>query len=265
MNRVIPTTCALAAALCSLLVSAPASEAVSVEDRCEAYRLAAIGERVSRKLHCRAWAKLTGQDVDEACLQRAEDLFLAHLFRGGASCVVIDDLVTLGEEADDIVNAVVASVETDPPLLPDLTGTWETRTVVSLDVDSIGGFDCEAWEVYNPPPCPDPSLFAVIECTLEIVQDGDTLHHESTCMSAPGSAFPIPGLQQEATGPIDLRTGEWGLRGTVLFGDSFVEYRGEGVFAPNGQSFSGITTSSLGGPEGPRYLSFTSGSRVTSE
>jgi hypothetical protein len=63
--------------------STHAAAAPTPEERCEAYQLAAAGQRISAKLHCRAWAKLSGTEIDPDCLDQAEKRFAVQLEDGG--------------------------------------------------------------------------------------------------------------------------------------------------------------------------------------
>lgn len=247
-------------AVTSLVLSAAASAAVTADERCEAYQLAAAGQRISAKLHCRAWAKLTGTPVEADCLDKAEKRFLLHLQEGGPGCATPDDVVSLGAAADAQTNQVVAEVQLDPPTLPSLTGEWRTRTTVGLADEAV--LDCE---YYKPKPCPDPGSFLVIDCATTLEQDGGALTYASTCGSAPGSPFELPTFTQAATGTVDVVTGEWTLAGTVQVpGVGTYSYMGEGVFSADGRTMTGFTTAGWGVPGTGEvsFLATTAGSRA---
>jgi hypothetical protein len=244
----------------SMVVPAARSAfAVTADERCEAYQLAASGQRISAKLHCRAWAKLTGTPVDASCLDKAEKRFLLQLQEGGPGCAAPDDVVSLGAAADAQINQIVSDVQIDPPTLPSLGGRWRTRTTVGFATEVV--LDCD---YYKPKPCPDPGAFLLIECDTQIVQSGATLTYASTCGSAPDSPATIPTFTQAATGTIDVVTGEWTLAGTVeVPGLGDYGYAGEGVFSADGRGLTGFTTAGWGaGATFVQYLATTSGSRV---
>jgi hypothetical protein len=244
----------------SVALSAGSSSAITADGRCEAYQLAASGQRISAKLHCRAWAKLTGTPVDAGCLDKAEKRFLLLLQEGGPGCAAPDEVVSLGAAADAQSNQVVSEVQLDPPTLPSLTGNWRTRTTVGFAGEVV--LDCD---YYKPKPCPDPGSFLVIECETSIVQDGGTLTYASTCGSTPDSPADLPTFTQAATGTIDVVTGESTLAGTVeVPGLGRYAYEGEGVFSADGRSTTGFTTAGWGAPGAVQtlYLATTSGERV---
>jgi len=247
--------------VCLVLVgSAGGAGAVTDAERCAAYQLAATGQRISTKLHCRAWAKLTGTEVDPACLDKAEKRFLLQLQNGGAGCAEPDDVVSLGAAADAQMSAVVADIEPAPPALPDLTGHWRTETRVAVNQDGpvIG---CE---FYQSRPCPTPDFFLLVACETDIVQTGNELRFESTCSTPPGSPLTLSPFTQSATGSVEPLTGEWLLAGTVFVpGLGAYEYQGEGVFSPDGRAQTGFTTAGVSGAGGTvLWLASTTGARV---
>lgn len=240
--------------------AAGAASAATADERCEAYQLAATGQRISAKLHCRAWATLTGTPVSPDCLDKAEKRFLLQLQEGGPDCAAPDDVVSLGAAADAQTNQVVADVQLDPPTLPNLSGQWRTRTTVGFAGEVV--LDCN---YYKPKPCPDPGAFLVIECDTRIVQDGGTLTYASTCGSPPDSPATVPSFTQVATGTVDVVTGESTLAGTVeVPGLGTYAYAGEGLFSADGRTTTGFTTAGWGTSANPlvSYLATTSGSRL---
>lgn len=260
MSMKRPFRAAIVTSMAIALTSAAAQGATPAE-RCEAYQLAASGQRISAKLHCRAWAKLTGTEVDASCLDKAEKRFLLLLQEGGADCATPSEVVSLGAAADAQSNAVVADIQTDPATIPDLTGTWTTRSSIAFNPSGGTVVGCE---YYLPAPCPEPNVFLIIDCRTQITQTGGDLHYDSECSTPPESPTQQDEFQQEGTGPIDRVTGEWMLSGTVhVPGLAPIDYEGEGVFSADGRSQTGFTTAGFSaGGFTTEWLATTVGQRV---
>ncbi len=210
--------------------------------RCEAARLAAMGQRISTKLHCRAWARLTDIEVPEACLRAADDEFVRLLVSIGPECADPGAIVDLGASADETMSAAAATVDSGSPL-PDLSGRWVTRTVLGANPDGADALLCGG---PGEPECPD--VFVIIECRSDFTQEGETLHQTSVCSTTPDSPEALPPFTQEGSGPIDLLTGEFSFEGSVDVPGIFVAlYKGEGVFSADGSSQRAVTTAGLGG------------------
>lgn len=242
-----------------LVLPASRARATTPAERCEAYQLAASGQRISAKLHCRAWAKLTGAVVDESCLDKAEKQFLLHLKDGGADCATPDEVVSLGAAADAQMSAVVADVQPSAVAIPDVSGSWVTRT--SVATDPSGGFAIGC-EYYPPGKCPPLNNFATIECQTTLVQTGTSLRFDSLCQTTPDSGVSFAPFNQNANGSIDPVTGEWLLAGIVLVGGlDPIDYAGEGVFSADGRTQTGFTTAGYSGGAS-LWLATTTGHRV---
>ena len=210
--------------------------------RCEAARLAAMGQRISTKLHCRAWARLTDIDVPEACLRAADDEFVRLLVSIGPECADPGTIVDLGASADETMSAAAATVDSGTPL-PDLSGRWVTRTVLGPNPDAADALLCGG---PGEPECAD--VFVIIECRSDFTQDGDMLHQTSQCSTTPDSPQTLPSFTQQGSGPIDRLTGEFSFGGSVDVPGVFVaHYKGEGLFSADGTSQRAITTAGLGG------------------
>jgi hypothetical protein len=233
------------------------ASAVGPDAECEAAQLAAIGQRISTKLHCRAWAKLAGIEVPSECLRAADDQFFTLLVSMGPKCGDPGSLVDLGASADAIMSTAAAQVEVSTSVA-DPSGTWVTRTVVGTNPDEMD-LTCGGPE---EPVCPD--VIAIIECRTQITLERDSTHQDSECQSSADSPVYFGPFHQEARGPIDRTTGEHSFAGTVEVSPSLVaHYKGEGVYSADGNSMSAITTAGLGGDW--FWLAATSGERVTSE
>jgi hypothetical protein len=245
----------------AILLWTATARAVTPEQRCEAYQLAATGQRISAKLHCRAWAELSGTAVDPACLDKAEKRFLLQLQDGGPDCAAPDDVVSLGAAADAQASAVVADVQPSAPTIPSLTGHWITRTrVATNEAGTVLG--CE---FYQSRPCPTPDFFALLQCDTRLEQTGTALTFDSTCSTPPESGLQLASFAQAGTGTVDRVTGEWLLTGTVeVPGLAFpIEYQGEGVFSADGRTQTGFTTAGWSGRGGQTlWLATTTGERV---
>lgn len=237
-NETIARACGLA--LLAMAASAATAHAVTPGERCEAYQLAASGQRISAKLHCRAWAKLTGAPVDDDCLDKAEKRFLLQLQDGGPDCAAPSDVVSLGAAADEQASAVVADVQTDSPPIADTTGHWQSRSSITNNPDGGTWVDCDN---YPPGQCPKPDVFLIIDCDTQITQTGNRQKFVSTCATPPESPLQRATFHQEATGTLDLVTGEWMLSGTVeIPGLEPIDYTGEGTTSADGRSSHGFTT-----------------------
>ena len=252
----------LVAASAAIFLWTATARAVTPEQRCQAYQLAATGQRISAKLHCRAWAELSGTEVDPACLDKAEKRFLLQLQDGGPDCAAPDDVVSLGAAADAQASAVVADVQPSAPTIPSLTGRWKTRTrVATNEVGTVVG--CE---FYQSRPCPTPDFFLLVECDTRIEQSGTALTFDSTCSTPSDSPLQLTPFAQVGTGSVDRVTGEWLLTGTVeITGLAFpIDYQGEGVFSADGRQQTGFTSAgwSTGGGQTLWWLATTAGERV---
>jgi hypothetical protein len=247
-------------ALALVVAAAARAAAVTPEERCEAYQLAASGQRISAKLHCRAWAKLTGTEVDASCLDKAEKRFLLQLQDGGSGCATPDEVVSLGAAADAQSNAVVADLQPGSPTIPSLSGKWRTRTAVGVKPDGGFAIDCS---YYAPGACPPANMFATIDCDTTLDQQGTSLSFASLCSTTPDSSVKFESFTQSATGSIDVVTGEWLLAGTVrIYGLDPIDYQGEGVFSADGRTQTGFTTAGWSGSGGSLWLATTTGQRV---
>ena len=243
------TIAAAAVVLSALALTGPAvrvAAAVSAADRCEAYQLAASGQRISAKLHCRAWAKLTDTPVDPACLDKAEKRFLLQLQDGGPDCAGPDQVVSLGAAADAQANAVVADVQSDSPTIPSVAGKWLTRSTIAFNPDGGAAVACEFYS--TPQACPNLEMFLIIDCETRLGQDGATLTYDSICTTPPESPTQRETFNQAATGSVDLVTGESMVSGVVeIPGLDPIAYDGEGVFSADGRSSTGFTTAGYSG------------------
>jgi hypothetical protein len=227
-------------ALSALAASVATARAVTPAERCEAYQLAATGQRISAKLHCRAWAMLTDTPVDAACLDKAEKRFLLQLQQGGPDCAAPDEVVSLGAAADVQSDAVVDDVQPDAPTIPSVTGHWQSRSSIVNTPEGGTWVDCSN---YPPGQCPQGDVFLIIDCDTQLTQSGTKLKYVSTCSTPPESPLQRDTFPQEATGSMDLVTGEWMLSGTVKIpGLDPIGYTGEGSTAPDGRTSSGFTT-----------------------
>jgi hypothetical protein len=249
------TVVVLAVAVAVVPIGPGGASAVGPDEECEAAQLAAVGQRISTKLHCRAWAKLSGIEVPSACLRAADDRFLALLLSIGPTCADPGSLVELGASADAIMSAAAAQIEV-AAAVADPSGTWETRTVVGANPAQSEGLTCDG---PGEPICPD--VFAIIECRTEITLDGGFLGQESECRSSADSPAYFGAFHQSARGSLERTTGEHSFEGTVDVPNAFVaHYKGEGAYSSDGNSMTAITTAGLGGDW--FWLAATSGERV---
>ena len=244
--------------LCLSLVAGP-SAAATQEERCEAFKLTGSGKRILAKLRCHAKAKLKGVPADAACLDRAEKRYVLHVAKAGNACLDPDDLVALGADADVQMSAVVEQVSTSTATIPDLSGTWETRTIVSIDPNGGVSIDCQ---YYPPNQCPSASLLAITDCVTVTTQNGGSFTQTSQCSSPPESPVQLGTFPQSASGAVDVVTGEWMLTGSVQPpGFPVYVYMSEGVYSADGLSMTGFSTAGLSAGES-LWLASTTGAKV---
>ena len=242
----------------AMVAAAPASAATPAE-RCEAFKLTGSGKRILAKLRCHAKAKLQGTAVDAACLDLAEKRYVMHLAKAGNDCLDPGDIVAGGAEADEQMSSIVEGVNGVTATLPDLSGTWQTHTL--LRIDPSGGISLEC-QYYPPGQCPRGDLLAIVDCVTEVVQSGTSMSQTSQCAAAPDSPVQLGSFPQAATGTVNLSTGEWQLSGTVQPpGFPTYAYSSEGVYAPDGQSMTGFSTAGFSAGES-LWLASTTGQRV---
>jgi len=228
--------------LCLALVAGPASAATQ-QERCDAFKLTGSGKRILAKLRCHAKAKLKGEPVDAACLDRAEKRYVLHVAKGGNACLDPDELVALGADADDQMSAVVENVGSSGGPIAEVSGTWQTRTIVSIDPGGGVWIDCS---YYDPQNCPTPELLAITDCTTVTTRTGATFTQTSQCHTPPESPVQLGSFPQQASGTINTTTGEWMLSGSVQPpGFPTYIYSSEGVYAADGQSMTGFSTAGL--------------------
>lgn len=255
MTRTVAALLAFFALLASSLP--PPAGAFSAEERCEAIRMAAMGARISSKLQCRAWAKLTDAPVQRSCLDAADRRFL-RLMGSAPECGDAGNLVDMGAAADAVMSEVVGSVDASGAPIPDISGRWELRTVVGLNPDRIrdGSFECD-----TDPTIECPSEVIIVTCEAEITQDGDTFHQAALCRTPPESPVLLDPFEQVGDGSIDPLTGECILEGEVEVPPVWsVDYKAEGVYAADGRS---STTTTTAGTDGNwLWLSVTTGTRL---
>lgn len=253
------TLVSVAALLASVTLAAGPAPAATPQERCDAFRLTASGKRILAKLRCHAKAKLKGTAVDPVCLDLAEKRYVIHLAKGGNDCLDPDRIVAAGAEADEQMSAIVESVNTGPGTLPDLSGTWETHTLLRIDPNGGVSLECQ---YYPPGQCPRGDLLAIVDCVTEIVQTGSTMTQTSQCASAPDSPVTLGAFPQAATGTVNVSTGEWQLSGTVQPpGFPTYAYASEGVYALDGQTMTGFSTAGFSAGES-LWLASTTGQRA---
>ena len=242
----------------AIAIAAP-SAAVTPEERCEAFQMTGSGKRILAKLRCHARAKLRGETVDADCLDRAEKRYVMHVAKGGLDCLDPDDLVAMGADADDQMSALVEDVSSSTATIPDLSGSWRTRTIVSLDPNGGVSIDCD---YYPPGACPTAQLLAITDCDTETVQNGGTFTQTSQCSTPPESPVQLGTFAQQASGTVNAVTGEWALSGTVQPpGFPVYVYASEGVYAADGRSLTGFSTAGLVTGQS-LWLASTTGSKV---
>jgi hypothetical protein len=240
------------------VVATPAS-AVTPADRCDAFKLTGSGKRILAKLRCHARAKLQGVAVDADCLDRAEKRYVMHVAKGGVGCLDPDDLVALGADADEQMSALVEDVGRSSSTIPDLTGAWETRTIVSVDPNGYVSIDCN---YYPPGQCPDAQLLAITDCQTQTLQTGGTFTQTSQCSTPPESPVQLGTFSQQASGTVNVVTGEWALSGTVQPpGFPVYVYASEGVYAADGRSMTGFSTAGFATGES-LWLASTTGAKI---
>ncbi|MDG2305440.1 MAG: hypothetical protein P8R42_12495 [Candidatus Binatia bacterium] len=238
------------------LLTPQVSVAFTGDEQCEAIRMVAMGQRISSKLQCRAWAKLTDAPVQQFCLDVADQRFLKLVTDAGPGCADAGLVVEMGGGADAVMSEIVGAVEGATPAIPDISGLWELRTVVAANPDPMrdGSLYCD-----SDPTCPDELV--IVECDTEIVQDGDRFEQSALCRSADDSRLYLEPFSQSGAGAIDLVTGETVMEGEVeVFPSFFVYFKGEGSYGPDAQSSTMTTTAGADGNW--LWLSVTTGRRL---
>lgn len=227
------------------LLASGESAGAQDEAVCDGFRLAAAGTRISSKLHCHAWARLTGEPIDSACLDRAEKAYLEHVGLGGPQCLTGDTVLDAATFADDALGVAVRSAVADPAAADfDPTGTWDITGALELSADAVldragclvdGGF------------CPAPTVEIV--CEQDLTLRGDVLSATLAC-SIPGSELTLNVDADD--GSFDAVTLEWSAGGEAtapMLGGNF-GWKAEGVFSPTGETYTGMATVGLSGPDG---------------
>ena len=235
------------------------ARALTPQELCEAHTMAAMGKRISLKLHCHAWAKAAQAPVDAGCLQRAEDQYVRDVRRGGPGCASAETLIAKGADADLVMSSVVGTVDTaEPPPAIDLSGEWESESIIDLTQAYVG----TAATVVDIAACKRAGLcpnILIVECRSTITQEGDTLHHDGMCESAPASAVQLQGFTFDMSGPIDVRTGEWTVAGKLLVEPGTrIPYQADGVASPDGNGMTSVTIAGFDGA----WTAFTTQRRV---
>lgn len=227
--------------------------AFTEDEQCEAIRMVAMGERISSKLKCRAWAKLTGAPVQPRCLEIADRRFLELVVDAGPGCADAGLVVEMGVRSDATMSEIVGAVDISSPSIPDVSGLWELRTVTAVNPDreEDGSLYCDF-----EPPCADE--LAIVRCEIEIEQEGEVFEQSGRCWSAEESQLEIDPFRLSGVGTIDPSTGETFMEGEVEVQEGFfVYFKGEGAFAEDGMSSTMTTTAGVQGNW--QWLSVTTG------
>jgi hypothetical protein len=156
------------------------------------------------------------------------------------------------------MSGIVGSIDASSSLTPDISGRWELRVVVAANPERVrdGSLYCD----FEPSaPCPDELV--IITCDTHITQDGDEFEQTALCQSTEDSAVQLEPFMQSGLGRIDVLTGESFLEGDVEVVPGFSAYfKGEGFYAPDGQSSTMTTTAGADGNW--LWLAVTTGRRL---
>lgn len=243
--------------VCAFLAPDP-SIAFSEAEQCEAIRMVAMGQRISSKLQCRAWAKLTDAPVQQSCFDLADRRFVELVTDAGPGCADAGLVVEMGGSSDAVMSEIVGSIDASSALTSDISGRWELRTVVAANPERVrdGSLYCD-FELEAP--CPDELV--IVTCETEIIQDGEEFQQSALCVSAVDSPLYLEPFTQAGKGRIDLLTGESFMEGEVEVLPGFsVDFKGEGFYASDGQSSTMTTTAGADGNW--LWLSVTTGRRM---
>jgi len=211
---------------------------------CEGFRLAAVGARISRKLHCHAWARLTGEPLDSACLDRAEKAYLEHLGQGGPECLAGDAVLDAATFADSALGVAVRSAATESVAAEfDPSGTWDITGALELSAEAVVD---RAGCLVGESLCPAPGLEIV--CEQDLTLRGEVLSATLDCV-VPGTELTLSVDADE--GSFDAVTLEWAAGGEAFVAELGARFgwKAEGVFAPSGDTYTGIATVGLGGQD----------------
>lgn len=233
----------------SVLLAPQPSLAYSEAEQCEAIRMVAMGQRISSKLQCRAWATLTDAAVQQSCLDLADRRFVELVTNAGPGCADAGLVVDMGGGSDAVMSEIVGAIEAPSPPIPDISGRWELRTVVSANAEQCDpGSEC-------------PDELAIVTCETEITQAGDAFQQSADCRSADDSRVVLEPFLQSGAGTIDRLTGETLMDGVVeVVPGLLVFFKGEGAYSADGQASTMTTTAGSDGNW--LWLSVTTGRRL---
>lgn len=172
-----------------LLSVAVAARAQTPDERCLTMRLALLGQALSQRMQCHAWAVGTRTEPSASCLARGDAMIAERLRAAGcASDAEIASLVDLARAGSD---ALVDSQTVDSRVAEFESGLWNTEAII------------DRGRVYDPAmPWPDESCRSAGFCPDLYILDCETTEGpggrlDTTCRSVPES-----GTQSQGTFPV---------------------------------------------------------------
>ena len=183
------------------------ARAVTPEQRCQAYQLAATGADL-REAALPRLAELSGTEVDPACLDKAGEALPAAAAGRRSDCAAPDDVVRRWARRDAQASGG-GGRSRRRRRSPALTGRWKTpRSRPTRPGRWSAG-------LYQSRPCPTPDFFLLVECDTRIGAE----RHGADLSTRPARPRPTrlaaDTLRAGWTGSVDRVTGEWLLTGTV--------------------------------------------------
>jgi len=102
------------------------------------------------------------------------------------------------------MSALVEDLSSSPSGISDVSGAWQTRTTVSIDLNGGVSIDCR---FYESGQCPRADLLAITDCATQTTQTGSTFTQASQCSTPPESPVQLGVFSQYASGTVNVVTG----------------------------------------------------------
>jgi hypothetical protein len=157
------------------------------------------------------------------------------------------------------MSGIVESLDSDPPGIADLSGTWRTHTVLRVNPNGGVALDCE---YYLAGECPPGGILSITDCTTTMTQTGGSFTQSSQCTTPNDSPVKLGSFTQTSSGEVNPVTGEWTMDGSVFVpGFTTYYFAGEGVYSQDGQTMTGVTTAGFATGQS-LWLASTTGYKV---
>jgi hypothetical protein len=215
------------ALLLAVIVSARSSAAQTPAEGCLTLRLALLGEAVSHRMQCHAWAVGTRAAPSEVCLAHGDGALAERLRSAG--CAREEEIATLLDLARTGSDALIDSQTAESRLAEFESGLWNTEAIIDFG------------RIYDPAmPWPDTSCRATGVCPDLLIIDCDTTQGpggslDTTCRSVPESRFQLSNFPVFVTENTPLPTGEILTRA----GDGGLPFEVIVTLSPDGTTYTG--------------------------